>query len=151
VASLIGDECVIDKIGGSNPIRTTPSVRRVAKAGGGDDSFARQLDETEESGSGSAVAGTNATNLVTNVLGLQEVDDATAQASRGKLRAENILDQLDDLKMSLLAGTLSKDKLLRLVRMVNSRRAAVSDPRLSQILDEIDLRAQVELAKYGDA
>jgi hypothetical protein len=58
------------------------------------------------------------------------------------------LNKLDDLRLDLLTGGLSKNKLLRLSEVVNSRRPEIEDPRLNEILDEIDLRAQVELAKF---
>ena len=56
---------------------------------------------------------------------------------------------MDELKVDLLTGALSRDKLLKLAQAVNTRRAEISDPKLGALLDEIDLRAQVELAKYG--
>ena len=37
----------------------------------------------------------------------------------------------------------------QIVRLVRSRREAFDDPKLSAILDEIELRAAVELAKLG--
>jgi hypothetical protein len=35
--------------------------------------------------------------------------------------------------------------------VVSARRAEITDPHLAEVLDEIDLRAQVELAKYDDS
>jgi len=140
---------VINKIEGPGPVRTAQTVRRTAKAGAtGGASFAKTLDETSESGATYGVSGTGA---ISGVLGVQEVDDALAHASKGKLRAQDILDRLDDLRMELLTGAISKEKLMQLSRVVAARRAQVTDPRLAEILDEIDLRAQVELAKYASA
>ena len=136
----------MDKIEGLGPIRTPQPIRRVAKTGGASgSSFAKHLDETSEAGAAHGVAGAGA---VSGVLGVQEVDDALAHASKGKMRAQDILDRLEDLRVELLTGTLSREKLLQLTRIVGARRAQVTDPRLAEILDEIDLRAQVELAKY---
>jgi hypothetical protein len=45
-------------------------------------------------------------------------------------------------------GTLSRAQLVELGRLVRLRRGAVDDPGLLSVLDDIDLRAQVELAKY---
>jgi hypothetical protein len=138
---------VIDQIDGVGPTRGPQPVRRTSKpAAAGGASFARHLDESSEAGAAHGVSGTGA---VTGVLGVQEVDDALAHASKGKLRAQDILDRLEDLRLELLAGTLTKDKLVRLTQMVSSRRPQIKDPRLAAILDEIDLRAQVELAKYS--
>lgn len=139
---------MINKIEGPGPIRAPQTIKRTAKAApASGTSFAKQLDETSEAGSTHGVSGANA---VSGVLGIQEVDDALAHASRGKLRAQDILDRLEELRMELLLGTITKEKLLQLARIVNVRRAQITDPRLAEILDEIDLRAQVELAKYGN-
>jgi hypothetical protein len=90
-------------------------------------------------------------NSIMGVLGVQEIDDALAQASRGKMRALDILDRLEDLRIELLSGAISRDKLMQLSQVVSARRAEVTDPHLAEVLDEIDLRAQVELAKYDDS
>jgi len=72
------------------------------------------------------------------------------QASKGKLRAMDILDRLEDLRIQILTGGISRDKLLQLTHVVSAHRAQVTDPQLGEVLDQIDLRAQVELAKYMD-
>jgi hypothetical protein len=138
---------VINSIEGTGPIRTPTPVRRVVKTTESSESFSTHLDAPEETESTSAASATEM-GLVDGVIGLQEVDDAATRASRGKVRAESILSELDDLRLDLLTGALSREKLYRLVRLVKTRRASVSDDNLSEILDEIDLRAQVELAKY---
>jgi hypothetical protein len=138
---------VIDKIDGLGGVRVAAPVRRPVKTGGsGGTSFARHLDESGETTASSSLSSANA---VSSILGVQEVDDATAHASRGKARAFDILDRLDDLRMQLLAGGISREKLMQLSRTVSARRAQVTDPRLAALLDDIDLRAQVELAKYA--
>ncbi len=140
---------MISRIDGPSSSRPTTSVRRTSKAGGtSSSSFSSHLEETDEA---SGVHSTSALNSISGVLDLQEVDDALARAARGKLRAEDLLEKLDDLRLDLLSGALSKTKLQRLAEVVNSRRTEVSDPKLSEILDEIDLRAQVELAKFTRA
>jgi len=137
---------VIDSIQGLGGVRPSQPIKRTAKSGGASgSSFANHLDETSESSNASGVSGTSA---IAGVLGVQEVDDATAHASKGKLRAQDILDRLDSLRVEILSGTISRERLLNLARLVNSQRATVTDPRLAELLDEVDLRAQVELAKY---
>jgi hypothetical protein len=63
-------------------------------------------------------------------------------------RAETLLDRLDELRHGLLMGTLGRAQLHELGRLVRLQRDAVDDPGLIAVLDDIDLRAQVELAKY---
>ena len=140
---------MISRIDGPSSIRPTTTIRKSGKSGSvSGPSFSKHLEETDES---SAVSGAGALGAVSGVLDIQEVDDALARAARGKLRAEELLDMMDDLRLDLLSGTLSKTKLLRLADVVNTRRTEVTDPNLSQVLDEIDLRAQVELAKFTRA
>ena len=138
---------MIDKIDGLGGVRSTQPVKRAAKSDASSGTgFAKHMDESEETG---ASGGLGSTSSVSGILGVQEVDDALAHASRGKMRAEDILDRLDDLRMELLSGGISREKLLQLSRIVAARKANVTDPRLAAILDEIDLRAQVELAKHA--
>jgi Class II flagellar assembly regulator len=138
---------VINKVDGPSPLRGAQPVRRAVKTeSSGGTSFARTLEET--SGLKEAAA-TGAAMGVSGILGIQEVDDALARAAKGKARAFDILDRLEDIRLELLAGGISKDRLLQLSRMVSARRESISDPKLAEILDDIDLRAQVELAKLG--
>jgi len=137
---------MISRIDGTGPIQTTSPIRRKSKSSGTSSTdFSDHLDETEGT---SAASDASAIGTVSGVLNIQEVDDALARAAKGKLRAEDLLAKLDDIRLDLLDGTLTKAKLLRLAEVVNSRRPEITDPKLSGILDEIDLRAQVELAKF---
>jgi hypothetical protein len=70
---------------------------------------------------------------------------------RAIARGEELLDQLEDIRHELLAGTLSKGRLIDLRRIIENKRDQVDDPQLTDILDWIDLRAAVELAKYDSA
>ena len=138
---------MVDKISGVGGVRQSQPVKRAAKTGASTGtSFAKQLDESSETSPTGAVSSANSIN---GILGVQEVDDALAHASKGKRRAQDILERLEDLRLQLLTGAISKDKLMQLSRVVSARRAQVTDPRLASILDDIDLRAQVELAKYS--
>lgn len=141
---------MIDKIDGiSGGVRSPQPVRRVVKSSAGSGaSFAREIGETEES---ALTGGIASASSISGILNIQEVDDALSRASRGKMRAEDILDRLEDLRIELLSGTISCDKLMQLSRIVNARREQIKDPRLAEILDAIDLRAQVELAKHSQA
>lgn len=137
---------MISRIEGPGPIRTASPVRRTAKASESKgSSFSKHLEEAEGLGSAQSASGLNA---VSGVLNVQEVDDALTRAARGKLRAEDLLKKLDELRLDLLSGTLNPTTLQRLTAVVQSHKEEVEDPHLSEILDEIDLRAQVELAKF---
>lgn len=81
------------------------------------------------------------------LLAIQEVGDSTAQPSAGVRRAEELLGRLEDIRVGLLEGAIPLDRLSGLVATVRTRRENTDDPRLNTILDEIELRAAVELAK----
>ena len=62
---------------------------------------------------------------------------------------QELLDLLEDVRRGLLTGVIPASKLNGLIAAVRSEQAAVTDPKLKSILDEIDLRASVELEKLG--
>ncbi|MBV1887391.1 MAG: flagellar assembly regulator FliX [Parvibaculaceae bacterium] len=95
-----------------------------------------------------SVSITSLTSLLA-VQGAEVVDDATSAPKRAVARAEEMLDALDEIKVSLLVGDLPKGQLTKLLQLVESERGNFADSELNGVLDEIDLRAQVELAKLG--
>lgn len=114
--------------------------------------FAKQLAETFEAAEEiHAVETSPSVGSIDALLAVQAADGAMEREARRHLiqRGEDILDQLDEVRHGLLMGLIPKDKLTALAQMVRSRRDNVADPRLATVLDEIELRAEVELAKLG--
>ena len=95
----------------------------------------------------SSVANVSGVMGVEALLALQDVESATERRRRSVGRAGRLLDELDSLKVALLGGELSQAQLDRLSRAVREQRAATDDPKLESVLDEIETRAAVELAK----
>ncbi|HLJ19568.1 MAG TPA: flagellar assembly protein FliX [Stellaceae bacterium] len=136
------------RIDPNRPIRPA-SPRRDGKSGSGTDVGFSAAVTGEH-----AVSGAAASRPVVSIDGLfqlQEVPDGLAQRRRAVQRGGTLLDRLDDLRMALLTGALSQGQLAELQRVVDSERGLVDDPRLIAVLDEIDLRAKVELAKLSMA
>lgn len=134
------------KIDPAAPQRQTP-LRRAGSAGGGrSDAFAKAL---ADSGAPSGLSGGSPVGALNAMLALQEVPDALDAQDRARRRGEQVLDLLDRIRLGLLAGTLSVGQLTALAQLVRARRDRVDDPRLAEILDEIELRAEVELAKFS--
>lgn len=121
-------------------------LRRGKRGGASGGTGFAEAFEGEES-SVSPVTGATSLGQLDALLALQEVPDDTSR--RGQQRGEALLDGLDELRLAILAGRLRPTDLQRLTRLVAEQRAAVDDPRLAGILDEIELRAAVELAKLG--
>jgi hypothetical protein len=89
----------------------------------------------------SGVAGMNA------LMALQGVEDPTERRRRAIRRGAGLLDRLDELKLALLQGEAGEGALERLTRTLREDRPEDADPALTSLLDQIDLRAAVELAK----
>ena len=62
-------------------------------------------------------------------------------------RGSSMLDRLDDIRIALLTGSLPRGQLENLRRMAQERGEILNDPQLQSVLDEIELRVAVELAK----
>jgi hypothetical protein len=88
---------------------------------------------------------------VDTLLALQEVDDPLARRQQAVKRAYDILDLLDSIRLGLIAGGIPQRQLSALVDLVESRRDSFVDPQLSGLVDEIELRAKVEIAKLEQA
>lgn len=102
-------------------------------------------------GPASTVGGANPVAPVAAMLALQEAPDPTDGRSRGLLRGSELLRYLDQIHLGLLSGGIPRHILERLAADLSAAHRATGDPRLSAILDEIELRARVELAKYDNS
>ena len=135
------------KITDSRPLMTTPArANQRARAKGGAD-FSSQL--AEEPSAAGAAPSTARLGAVNGILAVQEVPDATDGRTRGLKRGYDILDQLDDIRLGLLNGSFARSRLVELGQDIKEAKDQVIDPELSSILDDIELRAAVELAKLG--
>jgi hypothetical protein len=81
------------------------------------------------------------------LLALQEVGGPIERRKKAVRRATVILDVLDDLKIGVLEGAIQPHTLGRLIEAVRQERLRTGDPKLEDVLDEIETRAAVELAK----
>jgi len=123
----------------------------------GDSSFESMVSDTGgaqgSSGAGGAAKMSPAASLEA-LLALQGADDATTGGGgkqRAKERADEMLDKLDEVRLGLLSGGISRAALSDLTRLLSEKREQFDDPRLTEIVEEIDLRAQVEIAKLEAA
>jgi len=81
------------------------------------------------------------------LLALQEVGGPLERRRKAVRRAGVILDVLDEVKLALLDGGVPPAALQRLITAVRLERGGADDARLQGLLDEIETRAAVELAK----
>lgn len=135
------------KVSGSGGVSQTPGAKPARGAGGGG---GFQISGPSAPASVASVSGASGVSSVMGVealLALQDVESPTERKRRSVKRAGRLLDELDGLKVALLGGDLSQGQLDKLARAVREQRAATEDPKLEAVLDEIETRAAVELAK----
>ena len=84
---------------------------------------------------------------VSALMALQSVETATERRRRAVKRGGGLLDRLEELKLALLSGQDGGEALDRLARMLREERPEDDDTGLNAVLDQIDVRASVELAK----
>ncbi len=82
------------------------------------------------------------------LLALQETSTPTERRRRAVRRAGRILDALDDLRIAVLDPEgLDTVALQRLQGAVREARSQTENPGLEDVLEEIEVRAAVEMAK----
>jgi MoaA/NifB/PqqE/SkfB family radical SAM enzyme len=94
-----------------------------------------------------AVASTNRISSVDAVVSMQEITDDNKDERGAKNRANLILDKLEDIRMGLLLGEIPKSNLEELSKVLKVARENSVDAKLLEIIDDIELRAKIELAK----
>ena len=106
-----------------------------------------QMGAAAPTASAQAAAPTAGVSDVSALMALQGVETATERRRRAVRRGGSLLDRLDELKIALLSGEAGEGALERLGRTLREERPDDADPALSGLLEQIDLRAAVELAK----
>lgn len=136
------------KVGGPNGVGSTqgPAARggaRVAVSG----FSVPSTDSAGEAQVASRLGGTPGVSSIDALLTLQEVGGPMERRRKAVRRAGAILDVLDDLKIGVLEGGVDRSTLGRLIEAVRQQRARTGDAGLEGVLDEIETRAAVEMAK----
>lgn len=135
------------KISGTNGVETAKVRRPARRTGAGGETF--QVDMGGSARASGPPTAANPLSAVDALLTLQAVPAGTEEKRKAVRRADDMLDVLDEIRISLLEGKMPSQKLQGLLRLVQSQRSLTPDPRLNAVLEEIEIRAQVELAKFG--
>lgn len=126
---------------------TTSGVSRKKKAGAsGKAGFSKALS-TDETSAAAPPSGTSPLTSVSSLLSLQEMPTSSEGRSKGLAMAEDLLSHLEIIRHGLLAGQIPQSRLNEVVAIVTRERSLSKDPALDGILDDIELRVKVELAK----
>ena len=124
------------------------ALRKTERGGanGANGDFARTLS-TEAPRKPPEIGGSASISRVDTILALQEVPDPEARRKRAVRRGEELLEELEEVRLGILSGTIPRDRLKRLAQSLEQTRERVEDEQLAEVLAEIELRAAVELAK----
>lgn len=139
------------KIEGPNRTRQSGPTQKKSGISGHGGAFGDFL-----AGETAGPSGAGATQSIAHIdalLAAQEAGNPTERAARRRVvqRADSLLTTLEQIRLGLLTGTLTVGHLIDIADVVALHRDKVMDPRMTGILDEIDLRAQIELAKMRKA
>ncbi|EFO30768.1 flagellar assembly regulator FliX [Roseibium sp. TrichSKD4] len=134
------------RITGKNPISGVQGRGGKKKVGGDGATF--QPDMGDGASSAGAVTGGTSIQGMDALLSLQEVLPRNEQHSQATRRGHSLLDGLEALRAELLGGLVPEDKLEALANEVENRIES-GDPQIDGVIDEIELRVKVELAKLG--
>ena len=135
------------KVQGPGKTQDASKTKKSSKTQSGDGSFGKLLSADNQGAEGAQA--TRSIAQVDALLSVQEAEDPTQGAARKRMRfrANAILDELETLRHAMLSGGLTVGHMIDVADVVASHREKITDPALTAIMDEIDLRAQVELAK----
>jgi hypothetical protein len=127
---------------GANALAATPAAKRSASG-----TFSLDGDTTARAAA--PAAGPRLIGGIDALMALQGFEEPGERRRRAVKRGRAALDALDALKLALLSGTLDTAALARLKAAAGDLAERTGEPELDNVLAEIELRTQVELAKIG--
>lgn len=137
------------KIQAPGSVRASAPRRTAKSETAGGTSFASHI-RTDASAAGARVSGAAHIGSVEALLAVQANASVDAEGRAADVRhAGDLLDRLDTIRVGILTGRLSRGALEDIVNRLEARRRGAADPRLAALIDDIELRAKVELAKLS--
>jgi hypothetical protein len=129
-----------------NSIRTTQTTTRSAQRPGAAGMF--HLDDAATPQQAAAPSAPIAATGIDALLALQAVDDPLLARKKAVRRGSALLDALSAAQADLLTGPVGEGRLNQMMALITQARESV-DPELDALVDDIELRVRVELAKHG--
>lgn len=84
---------------------------------------------------------------LSSLLALQEISEEERKRERMLKHGKTMLDTLENLRQRLLIGEIPPHMLSELEHSLAAQKENLSDPRLLELIEDIELRVAVELAK----
>lgn len=136
------------KIVNTPPVRASEIKKKSGASSTSGANFSDFLGGADDASETSEAAGAQGIN---SFLFLQEVSDESINRQKALQQGKKTIQALEQLHRDLLLGRIPEATLRNLEASVNQQREQFTDPRLKQLLDEIELRAAVEVAKLERA
>lgn len=135
----------VSEIGKNKEIRNTAKSKKVSDGS----SFSSYLEQTMSAEESAPVQTTSSLSGTEVLLAAQMVDTDDEKERRRQTveRGKSLIEKLEEIRDGLLIGAISKEKMIEIARYVRERRGLSGDERLDEIMAEIELRVEVELAK----
>lgn len=135
------------KIEGPSKTQKSSKVGKAGKTGKTDGTFGDMV--TSAAQGTTETAATQSIAKVDALLAVQGTESATERAAKRRMydRGEAVLRKLDHLRLAILTGNMTLGQVIDIADVVASHREKINDPKMTAVLDEIDLRAQIEIAK----
>jgi hypothetical protein len=142
------------KIDGPNPLRRNEGLRKkdaAAKAGASDFFSLLSADEAAGASDTAPPADIQPSPSLDALLTLQEMPDDEVRERKAFRQTQDTLDALERLRDALLGEKIPQQVLDDLQHLAQHAPVDPNDPRLKSILQDVELRAAVELAKIERA
>lgn len=125
------------------------STRKKSKTSDDGSGFADALKSASGAEATEKSQTTSSVGHIDAIFAVQQTADATDHKSRGLMMnyGNEMLDRLEQLRVSILNGAVSKDRLQDMARRLRERTSNSDDPRLNDLINDIELRVEVEIAK----
>lgn len=136
------------KITDTTGIKSASELRRRRRVGesGLFSSFLAAAETTGAEGAHEA-SETASVSGISPLLSLQEVSEYEVERKKLVQHGHSLLDELEELRRQLLMGLVPLHTLSALGERLARQKQAFNDPKLIEIIEDIELRAAVELAK----
>lgn len=108
-------------------------------------------NETEAAQAAAPMSDVIPASSMNALLSLQEMPDDEIARRRAVQEGKGTIEALETLRIGLLTGSIPEHLLHRLSEVVALQKQRVEDPRLMSLIEDIELRAAVELAKLERA
>ncbi|PIR31864.1 MAG: hypothetical protein COV36_06475 [Alphaproteobacteria bacterium CG11_big_fil_rev_8_21_14_0_20_44_7] len=132
------------KISNLNSIGSTSKAKKKDKTSGGN--FSAFLDaEIEETQAPASLMSVSAVSFINEVGDIDPEERKKQMIERGN----DLLDDLEKIRDDLVFGTRSPAALQNILNKLEVKREKIDDPKLEELINEIEVRASVELAKLG--